>query len=254
MNPMAPWEDVTFCGVYFNEEKRLPRLLSYVRPWFKNIVVGVQESTDGTEEIARSFSDKVVIDKCHGYAEPTFQMVLDQVDTEWAFVVSGDEFPSLDLLESFQKMIGSAEISGADGVAIKFRSTIEGVDYSSEQDSHIRVFKTRLGWPSTMHSGPAASRPIFWESGHIDHDRSLDEMMRDYLRYQSLAGSNVGWNTHNRLMMHDAVAATAKTFDWDSATDYEWWPDVKREAFGLCLSENSCYFSSGYGCLPEILK
>ena len=48
----APWKDVTFTGGYWNCEERLERLLTYVRPWFANILVVVQKSPDNTLEVA----------------------------------------------------------------------------------------------------------------------------------------------------------------------------------------------------------
>jgi len=56
-------------------------------------------------------------------------------------------------------------------------------------------------------------------------------MMRDYLRYYEAGKGNVGWESHNKLMMHDACTSVAERFGWPYVTNYEWWPSVASLAF-----------------------
>jgi hypothetical protein len=244
-HPMSPWTDVTFAGVYWQEEKRLPKLLSFVRPWFKNIVVGVQEGSDKTLEIARKHADIVVEDAHHGYAEPTFSKVLERIKTPWTFVVSGDEMPSWDLLDSFQSMLdrvasgvsplrpGNVPTPGPiDGLWIPFRSTIDGIDFTAETDGHVRVFRSDLWWPTTMHSGPQCRNVDEWRVGSISHDRSLDEMVKDYLSYFAIGKGNPGWDAHNLMMMREACKGVAATKGWEYVKAFPWWGEVEALAFG----------------------
>jgi hypothetical protein len=230
----VPSKDVTFAGVYWQEAERLPKLLRYVRPWFESIVVGVQESEDGTLAIARELADVVVEDVHHGYAEPTFAEVLRAIRTPWTMVVSGDETPSEPLLDSLGDMVTASEQSTnppIDGFRIKFRSSIDGIDFTGEQDGHVRVFKTRCQWPKTMHSEPRTEKNSVWPVGHIDHDRSLDEMMRDYLSYYERGHGNPGWEKHNRLMMRGACNSIAHYKGWVYVQSFPWWPQVKAFAY-----------------------
>lgn len=230
-----PWTDVTFIGVYWNDPDRVQKLLEHVRPWFTHVVVGVQTDdpdNDETLKRARAVADEVVVDRVAGHCEPTIEKVLAQVPTEWSFLVSADEWPSDGLLGSFQRMLDEIIPRRLEGVWIRMISSIEEVSYPSEQDNHLRVFKTRLGWPRTLHSRPMTNNTMFWDpKDYLRHDRSLDEMMQDYLRYYELGRSNKDWVAHNKLMMHDACAATASYYGWDHVKSFSWWPSVLEVAF-----------------------
>lgn len=228
----VPYTDVTFAGVFWNDAERVERLLQAVRPWFINLVVGVQTSPDGTLDVCRRHADQVIEDEHRGYCEPTLSKVVAAVRTEWSFVVSADEMPSGELFESFQDMLDRAAAEPTiDGFWIRFVSSIDGIDYPSESDNHLRCFRSHLGWPSTMHSRPNASHAIFWPTGSIRHDRSLDEMILDYLRYFRLGLGDPGWEAHNRVMIHDACTATAAQKGWDYVRSFDWWPEAASVAF-----------------------
>lgn len=232
---IEPWTDVTFVGVYWNDPDRVEKLLETVRPWFTHIVCGVQTDDKGRDETLSRvvrWADETIVDKVHGFCEPTIGRVLGSVKTDWVFLVSADETPSTALLESFQDMLDEAAVSGYDGFWLRMISSIEGIDYISEQDNHLRVFKRHLSWPHTMHSRPDARNAKFWRpEAYLRHDRSLDEMIIDYLRYYSLSGTNSGWLNHNREMMMNACTATAAHYDWAKVKAYEWWPKVLEIAF-----------------------
>ena len=229
------WTDVTFCGVYWNDPIRVRKLLKHVRPWFSHLVVGVQTDDpeqDKTLAAARSVADVVVTDPVAGHCEPTIGKVLNQVPTDWAFLVSADEWPSPNLLRAFQRILDHAAENRRDGYWIRMISSIEGVAYPSESDNHLRVFQKDLGWPNTLHSRPPAQREFFWDPKDVlYHRRSLDEMMRDYLTYWRIGAHNPGWIAHNQQMMHDACTATAAHFGWPHVTAYDWWPQVRDIAF-----------------------
>jgi hypothetical protein len=252
----APWTDVAFAGVYWQEQERLPALLDLASRWFTNIHIGVQTNDpehDETLAIARRYTDNIIVEPVQGYAEPTLNNVVARIRSEWTFVVSGDEMPSERLLSKFQDMVYIADhgddYSNIDGFWISFVSTIEGVEYQSEQDRHLRLFRSRRGWPSSMHSRPHVNYPMFWprEDGVIYHDRTLDEMIRDYLRYLRLSNGNDQWAAHNRLMIHDAVTATAQRYSWELVEDYGWWPEAKEVAFDECI-ERCGMHDAGYDC------
>jgi hypothetical protein len=83
-----------------------------------------------------------------------------------------------------------------------------------------------------MHSRPEAKHPAFWNPEDIlHHDRSLDEMIVDYLRYWKIGAHNPGWVKHNREMMYNACTATAAHKGWAFVQGFEWWPQVRDIAF-----------------------
>ena len=230
-------ENVTAGGVYWNEAHRLPKLLGLLKATFANLAVVIQESTDGSLDVARNIldrpGDRVQTDAHRGAGDPSFPLLLQSILTEWVFIVSGDETPSIDLLESIPAAVRAAEELNRDGVWIRFRSTIQGIDFTNEQDHHLRLFRTRVGWPqATLHSRPMTDNVIWWEIGHIDHDRSLDEMVVDYLRYISLGRGSAQWTMHNERMLRDACEKVAAHTGWPFITSSSWWPEVRDTVFG----------------------
>jgi hypothetical protein len=157
--------------------------------------------------------------------------LIHAVKTRWAFVVAFDEWPSTELLTSLQSATAYAEGSGIDAYWIRFESITEGIQSSDTQAGHLRLFESRLEWPRTMHSRPAGRSEATWPFGHITHERSLDEMMRDYLRYYELGKGKSSWEAHNKLMMHDACVVIADHLGWEYVMHHAWWPEVKALAF-----------------------
>lgn len=229
-----PYDDCSLVMVVWNEEERLGRLLEYCREFFTSFVIGVQDSKDATLEIAKTWAnrptDQVIPDRHWGYGDASMPMLVQATKTQWAFVVAGDEWPSLELLNSLWSATEYAHLSGADAIWVEFQSIIEGVSYD-EQHGHLRLFQSRLGWPQTLHSRPMSSNGIWWPIGHIRHERSLDEMVQDYLRYYERGLGNSGWERHNLLMIHDACTAVAQRHGWEFVTRHAWWPEARRLAF-----------------------
>lgn len=229
--------NVTAGGVYWNEARRLPSLLGLLRAHFSHVTVVIQESTDDSLEIAKAIlnrpTDHIRTDFHRGSGDPSFPILIQTTETPWVFIVSGDERPSRDLLLSIPYAIRAAEAQGKDGVWIHFRSTIEGIDFTNEQDAHLRLFQTKVGWPSAqLHSRPMTENTITWQTGHIDHDRSLAEMVADYLRYLQMGRDSAEWTAHNLQMLHDACKSVAKHTGWPFVTASSWWPEVRDIAFG----------------------
>jgi hypothetical protein len=73
---------------------------------------------------------------------------------------------------------------------------------------------------------------MWWPYGYIKHERSLNEMILDYLRYYDMGKGNRQWEEHNKLMMHDACVVIANDKGWDFIKSHDWWPTVKEIAFG----------------------
>lgn len=217
----------------WNDQTRLHQLLNYIRPYFATVAVVVQDSPDNTLRVAREFADVVITDSHRGYGDASFgPLLLPRVKSEWTLKLDADEWPSEDLLQSLRSAIWAChnQPGAEEGAWIPFRSSVDGIEYE-EQHSHLRLFRTRLGWPSTLHSRPPTNRTLLWHTGYIRHDRSLDEMMRDYLSYWDVGRGNSGWENHNRLMMYHACRGTAEQKGWDYVRAFDWWPRVEAIAF-----------------------
>jgi hypothetical protein len=76
----------------WNAEKQLPDLLTHVRGFADEIVVGVDNaSTDGTFEAASSCADVVFRFQHTGVSGPAHMLLLDYVSRDWLLVLDSDE-------------------------------------------------------------------------------------------------------------------------------------------------------------------
>jgi hypothetical protein len=223
----APYTHISFVMVVWNDQGRASRLLARIRPYFEQVVIGVQQSPDDTLEVASFYADVLVEDAHHGYGDATFgPKLLPRVRTPWTLKLDADEWPSDDLLDSLSNATWYADhVAHTRGVWIPFRSAVDGIEYE-EQHSHLRLFHTSAGWPATLHSRPPIEDGILWSSGYIRHDRSLDELVRDYMSYLRVGEGNSQWTEHNRAMIRSACIGTADKKGWEYVMGYEWWPQV----------------------------
>lgn len=238
MHPRAPWRDVAFCGAYWNCADRLEKLLTHVRPWFRTISIAVQESPDDTLAVARRLADVVVEDKWQGRGDPSFGKAVRASGRPWAFVISDDEWPSEALLDSFQDLVSKLIREQKDGAWVHFVSTINGHDFTRETDEHLRLFRSKIPWPTSQHARPMTDNTIRWrpsKEAFVRHDRSLDEMMTDYVRRYEIGQREAATDqqmAHNQRMMRSAVDAVARLEGWDAIRAAEWWESVVKYAYG----------------------
>jgi len=228
-----PYKNITAAIVVWNDQTRLHRLLDHLRPYFNTLAVVVQTSPDATLSVAREFADIVETDDHRGYGDASFgPKLLPRIKSDWTFKVDVDEWPSEDLLQSLRSAAWLCEQrdSTRDGAWLPFHSSVDEIEYE-EQHAHLRLFQTRIGWPATLHSRPPTNRTLLWHTGFVRHDRTLDEMMQDYLRYWDVGRGNSGWENHNRIMMYHACRGTAEKRGWDYVRAFEWWPKVEAIAF-----------------------
>jgi hypothetical protein len=233
MRPVTHYEDITFAIVVWNDAKRLRALLEHVRPWFRTLAVNVQESPDDTLAVAESIADIVVPAAHYGFGDATFgPRLLPLIKTKWTFKVDADEWPTSDLLEHLGELTAEADARKLRGVWVPFRSWVEDAEWE-EQHHHLRLFHSNLAWMPMLHSRPMIDDTYEapYSAGWIEHKRSLDEMIQDYLNYYRIGKGNSGWEQHNRTMMRDACKGTAQRLGWAHVRAYPWWPEVREIAF-----------------------
>ena len=231
-NP-RPNAECSVVAVLWNEEPRIGRLLTYLQPHFRHIVLCVQQGTDRTLDIARAMAregDVVLEDEHRGLAEASAPLVASAVRTPWSLVLAADEWPSRALLDAMATIVGYAERHRYDGVWVPFRPTVGGIPLE-EQGGNFRICRSDLEWPVTMHSRPEVRRSLWWPHGHIDHERSLDELVLDYLRYFEMGRGSAHWESHNALMIRRACVAVAARRGWPHVKARAWWPRAQAVAF-----------------------
>ena len=220
-------ENLSLAMVVMNEGHRLEAIVRRCRPYVREVVIGVQDSTDDTLAKALDLADRVARDEVRGFGDATFgPKVLPLVRTPWTLKIDGDELPTVALMASLGEAIAKAGLEHQDAIWIPFKSWIEDEEWAVPH-GHVRVFQTRLGWPATMHSSPETQRVMRWDVGFIEHRKTLDEHVRGYLGYLERSGSHKGWIEHNTAMIYHAVTGTAKTKGWDWIKAHDWWPSVE---------------------------
>jgi glycosyltransferase involved in cell wall biosynthesis len=140
----------------YNEEANIQGCLECVK-WADEIVVVDMYSTDRTVEIARRYTDKVLMHENVGYCEPARQFGIDNASHEWVFIVDADEYVPVALR---RRIIRLLEEDRWDVIFVPRRNYFFGQPFSGVgcgplQDMLPRVFrKPVLTWPTEVHALP----------------------------------------------------------------------------------------------------
>jgi glycosyltransferase involved in cell wall biosynthesis len=113
---------VSVAVITFNEEDRLRACLESVA-WADEIVVVDSESHDKTVQIAREFTDRVVVRPWPGFADQkNFALALATGD--WILSLDADEEVSAELRDEIRDVVTRAD--AADGYAVRRRNVFLG--------------------------------------------------------------------------------------------------------------------------------
>ncbi len=136
---------VTVLTLIPNAGDRLPRCLESVR-WADDIFCVVDPRTnDGSEDVARSFTQHVVT---HEYINAANQRnwAIPQITTEWTLVLDADEWLSDALIAKIKEII--QDPNSLDGYSIKRMSYFFGKlirHCGWHHDYNMRLFRTKKG-------------------------------------------------------------------------------------------------------------
>jgi glycosyltransferase involved in cell wall biosynthesis len=231
----SPYTDIGAFIIAWNEEARLGQLIERLQPWFERIAVVVQESDDRTWQVAEEMlrlSDRLISDKHHGWAEPSAQLAVAALKTDWVFRIDCDEWPSDDLLGSLghAKWLAEERADSCEGVWLTIHETIEGLR-RERSTAELRLAAGYLSWPSELHSRPATERVHLWPYGYLMHSRSLTEVMEDYLRYLDIGRESPTLLEANVRMMREACEVVARDKGWTFVQSHAWWPAVEAAIY-----------------------
>lgn len=178
---------VTVLTLVPNSGDRLARCLESVR-WADRIFCVVDERTDdGSDEVARGYTDWVVR---HAYENAAAQRnwAIPQIETEWTLVLDADEWVSDALRDAIIAIIKNPD--AADGYDIKRESwfmgrKIEGCGW--QRDYNVRLFRTEKGRYLNLrvHSKVVVEGRMARLEQPMYHDtyRDLDEYLRTFHRF-----------------------------------------------------------------------
>lgn len=134
--------DITILTLVPNARDRLRRCLESVQ-WADDIFCVVDpNTTDGSDALAREFTDHVAV---HEYVNKAAQVnwALPQIKTEWTLVLDADEWVSPELAERIQKLVANSPAH--DGYAIRRLSYFFGKlirHCGWHKDYNLRLFRT----------------------------------------------------------------------------------------------------------------
>lgn len=179
--------DITVLTLVPNAGDRLPRCLESVR-WADSIFCVVDPKTsDGSDEVARRYTDRVVV---HEYENAAAQRnwAIPQITTEWTLVLDADEWVSPELAERIKAIMVAPD--SRDGYDIRRLSYFFGKlirHCGWHHDYNLRLFRTRRGryLDKRVHSKVVVEGLV----GRIDepmyHDtyRDFDEYFRTFQRF-----------------------------------------------------------------------
>jgi len=173
-----------------NEEDRLRRCLESVA-WADEIVVVDSESEDKTVEIARVFTDHVVVRPWAGFA-PQKNFGIDRATGDWILSLDADEEVSPELVREIRTVLAGA--SASDGFRISRRNIFwdrwvrHGRLYP---DWQIRLFRRGRGRfvEHDVHESVEVSGPVGELAGDLVHRsyRDVADFLARTNRYTTLA-------------------------------------------------------------------
>jgi glycosyltransferase involved in cell wall biosynthesis len=137
--------DISAVVIVYNEEKNIRRCLEALG-WAREIVVVDSGSTDRTVEIAREFTDRVIIHEFEGYVRQK-NYALDQAAGEWVLAVDADEVVTPGLLGGIRH-VWSQEKDRYDGFTVNRQSRFCGKwirHCGWYPDRKLRLFRRRKG-------------------------------------------------------------------------------------------------------------
>lgn len=138
-----------------NEADVIDACLQGVADWVDEIVVVDMQSTDGTREIVRRYTDRVVDHERLDYVEPARNFAISQATGDWIIMLDPDERVPQELARELQRIAVSGD---ADVVDIPRETWILGgplIASGYQNDAHPRFFRRGvLTWPSEIHGAP----------------------------------------------------------------------------------------------------
>jgi glycosyltransferase involved in cell wall biosynthesis len=171
----------------FNNENIIRRCLDSVK-WTDEILVVDSFSTDGTLEICRDYTDKILQ---HEYINSADQKnwAIPQAAHDWALIVDTDERVTDELREEIQDVLRNSE--EYDGFRIPRRNYSFGKllrHGGYYPDYQLRLFKRDLGRyeDREVHAHVVLNGPVGTLKGHLLHycERNIDQIIQKYfIRY-----------------------------------------------------------------------
>jgi glycosyltransferase involved in cell wall biosynthesis len=180
--------------ITLNEEERLRACLDSVA-WADEIVVVDAESQDKTGQIAREFTDHVLVRPWPGFAAQK-NFGVEHASGDWILSLDADEEVSRELREDTMRVLAQAE--AADGYAVPRRNLFLGqwIRHGGlYPDWQVRLFRRGRGrfLEREVHESVQVSGRVGRLRGHIVHRsyRGVADFFERANRYSTLAADEL---------------------------------------------------------------
>jgi glycosyltransferase involved in cell wall biosynthesis len=180
--------------ITYNEEQRLRACLESVA-WVDEVVVVDAESQDKTVQVAREFTDHVLVRPWPGFA-PQKNFALEHATGDWILSLDADEQVSPELREEIAAVLARAQAE--DGYAVPRRNVFLGqwVRHGGlYPDWQVRLFRRGRGrfLQRDVHESVQVDGPVGRLGGHLVHRSysGVADFFERANRYSSLAAEGL---------------------------------------------------------------
>lgn len=197
-----------------NEEYRLNLLLPTLKPYIDEIVVVDQQSVDNTLDVAKKYADVVLTDECHGQADASRQLAMDNSTQDWILTIDADEFMT-NILAKELPYIMSLDVDGCMFCVAHCRlDKIEDINpidrflnfasnafmkHESYHSQYRLYKKDRVQIIGDLHTGvgaPNRSKIHYWWCNAIVEVKAESEQIADTIRYEAIVNNNYNKDIH----------------------------------------------------------
>ncbi len=150
---------ISLVVISYNGESRIKKMLDYHRPYFQEIIVLDQGSTDNTKAISEEIADLVVTVRNKGYSDGDREYAFSLASLPHVCYLDDDEFVSEEALATFDKLLAS----NIDAFWFRRQNMVDGIDIQEILGDDIQCRLWRKGavkWPQRLHSFPKSAENI----------------------------------------------------------------------------------------------
>lgn len=173
-----------------NEEKNITDCLKSALALSSKIIVIDMESSDQTTTRAFKLAAKVINFPFSHYVEPARKFGIDQVKTDWVFILDADERISPDLVREIKKSLNSKEFTHYKVP----RKNIFGTTWLKHggwwPDYQIRLINKKFfkDWPKQIHSTPIVKGASALLQNPLDHyfHGNVEKMVEKTLVFENI--------------------------------------------------------------------
>lgn len=188
--------NITVTTIVYNEAHNIRELLEQAAAFASEIIVFDQSSTDGTGDIARSYTKNVFTKPNLGTSDVggMKQEIINMAHGEWVFMLDGDEILSDELFDFIVHKRNALD-PAKNGWWFKRRWLVDGVDTDILwPDWQHRLFKKTAIWPDGIHTAPKSEPSEHCDVGHIVHRTRSELILKRWKNYSVIAPSTRSFN------------------------------------------------------------